>query len=167
MISVRLSWPNIIATCLAVIAFVMDQTLWVWSGQLQAVCHNGANPHGTVLSNLFFAAPFLMLLFGQILLWQLPKSGARDKFYLILGAVLLAYIVFSAIEWHETAYLNASAEELSSCLYDVMDGYDFVPSALHFLLWLPCGIFLVAAIIAASRHRLNRMVGESSTDSPR
>jgi len=162
------SWPRLIAMGLTITAFAMDQALWVWSGQLQSVCFHGKNPHGAVAGNLYFAAPFLMLLAGQICLWPLPRSRSRDKFYLILGAVLLGYIAFSAVGWHETAYLDATADELSSCLNDVLDEYELVPAILHLLLRVPCGVFLVAALIAVGRYRLNRRTErDAPTDSPR
>lgn len=161
------SWPSLIAMGLTFTAFAMDQTLWIWSGQLQAVCFNDRNPNGTASSNLVFAAPFLMLLLGQMLLWRLPRSGARDKFYWVLAALLLAYIPFSALQWIENGYFSATAEELSSCLNDVLESFSFVPAIDHMLMWLPGGIFLVIALISFSRHRLNRVMEKTPTDSPR
>lgn len=139
------SWPNLIALMLAFTAFAVDQVLYVWSGQRASVCFEGGNPRGGLWGNLLFAAPLVALIFAQVIQLRLPITRARNLVGWILSAILLVYIVFSVAMWPEDGWLNATREEISGC-YRNMD-IGFVHAAFHFLLWLPCGLFLLAMLV--------------------
>lgn len=145
---------------LAFTAFAVDQVLYVWSGQRASVCFEGENPNGDLWGNFFFAAPLVVLIFAQIIQLRLPITRARNAVGFIISAILLAYIAFSIMIWPEDGWLNATREEISACYRD-MD-FGFSHDAFHFLLWLPCGLFLIFVFLIGRYHAKTR--GSSSTD---
>jgi hypothetical protein len=138
------SWSNLVALLLAFTAFAIDQVLFIWSVRRTSVCFGGENLHGTLWRNLFFAAPFILLVLAQTIQLRLPVTRARNAAGVILSFALLAYIVFSIAVWPEDGWLYATKNEITAC-YNNMD-VAFVHNALHLLLLLPCGLFLLMTL---------------------